>query len=371
MSSRLSSSRLSVFSGFRIPNMIPAFGGAGRLVAILYAFDFVLAVILGGLGIVRPPSPQKESYLVFYADFIFSESERWLGYIFAFLMGGGLILALMGRLRAARRGRVGDGIRRNAELRSLLSPGRLSEILKLSIPVILGLILFSYVVGSINSINRFRLVDPRLADLDLMLTGGYPFLQLSSLSLPIWFTKAVVFSFVNLPFFLVLLAVLSFRKKVGVFSKYAVAFFTSIVLMIPLWLAVPVMSPQDRFIDNVYHLGIPERLETSLKNFQPRPEVESFMKQMRKSKAGLGAMPTTTFPSSHAAWATIACIYMFEVGAAAGALAAPFLILSTFGTFFLAQHYFVDAPAGILVGFISAVIASLIFRKGKGEHGGL
>jgi len=84
---------------------------------------------------------------------------------------------------------------------------------------------------------------------------------------------------------------------------------------------------------------------------------------MRRAKAGLAEMPTTTFPSSHAAWAIIAMIFAFEGSLLAGTLFTPFLLLSAFGTFYLAQHYFIDAPAGIIVGIVSALIASFVFRE--------
>ena len=246
-------------------------------------------------------------------------------------------------------------------------PRYINEVLKLGIPILLNLILFSYVVGHINAISRDRLIDVKLAAIDHWLTGTYPFITLETLRLPDWFVETVVLSFVNLPFFLAFGAVVTYRKSKLVFSKYAIAFFTSIVLMIPVWLAVPVMSPQDRFIDNVYRLNEPPGVKEALGNYTPVAPVKAFLEQMRKSKEGLAIMPTTTFPSSHAAWAAIVLIYLFEASAVAGAVTAPFLILSTFGTFYLAQHYFVDAPAGVIVGLLSVLVSSLVFRKWKGE----
>ncbi len=325
-----------------------------------------------GLGTFQIPSPQKESYLVFYADSIFQGAERWLGYLFALLLAGSLVFSLVGWVRNAghANGTSGDGRLKKGKPALTAGYGRALDTLKLVIPILLFLILFPYVVGSINSINRYRLIDNQLAALDYLLTGTYPFLSLGSMKLPPWFVKAIIFSFVNLPFFLVLLAFLSYRKNKLVFSKYAVAFFGSIMLMIPIWLTVPVMSPQDRFIDNVYNLKTPESVERGVESFHPQPGLKSFLPRMRKSKAGLSVMPTTTFPSSHAAWATIACIYMFETSVAAGLVLAPFLLLSTLGTFFLAQHYFVDAPAGILVGLVAVILSSLIFRNSRKDERG-
>lgn len=337
------------------------------MIKITYGCAALLTLMILSLSFLHVPTPGQESYFAFYADFILKESKNWLGYAAIFLLLSGLAVSLVRstRLPAATRDRVtnGDGgaVRRkgNRATKAIL------DLLRIAFPIALNLALFSYVVGYVNAANRGRLIDAKLASIDFWLTGTYPFLRLEMIRFPAWLIETAAFCFLNLPSFLVLIAVLTFLRDKRVFSKYVVAFFTSIVLMIPLWLLVPVMSPQDRFIDNVYHLKDPPRMAAALKEFTPVPEVESFLKQMRKSKAGLDIMPTTTFPSSHAAWAAIALIAIMETSVLAGSLFAPFLLLSAIGTFYFAQHYFVDTPAGILVGILSAIIAWRLFSESR------
>ncbi len=341
-----------------------------KAIQILYSYAFLLGLALIGLSFFRDPSPQQESYLTFYTDSILSESGNWLGYILSLVLAGGLLYSLIGRIKGAVKGDRGlqaDSTERVNSKYSRLRQG-LINLVKLVIPVSLNLILFSYIVGHINFINRNRLIDTTLASVDHWLTGAYLFVSLQNLKLPLWFVKGVILSFANLPLFMVFCAAVAYLKDKLVFSKYAVAFFTSIVLMVPIWLSVPVMSPQDRFIDNVYNLADPPRISSALNHYEPMHPVKSFLKQMRLSKVGLVDMPTTTFPSSHAAWATLVLIYLFEASSIAGILMAPFLILSTFGTFYLAQHYFVDAPTGIIIGLLSVLISSGFFRKWEADR---
>ena len=340
-----------------------------KAIRILYCCALLLGSILIILSFFREPFPQSESFLVFYADSIFRESGNWVAYILAFVVIGGTIYSVVGRAK-----RRPDDIRleppnvtREFSAKFSLVHSRMNEILKLGIPILFNLILFTYVVGHINAINRTRLVDAKLASIDHYLTGTYPFISLEMLRFPDWFVETIILSFVNLPFFLAFGAAVTYRKSRLVFSKFAIAFFTTIVLMLPVWLAVPVMSPQDRFIDNVYRLNEPPGVKEAIGNYAPTAPVKAFLGQMRRSKEGLAIMPTSTFPSSHAAWATIVMVYLFEASFAAGILTAPFLVLSTFGTFYLAQHYFVDAPAGVFVGLLSVLISSLLFSKWKGE----
>lgn len=332
---------------------------------ILYVCASVLALMIVFLSFFHVPVPQRESYLAFYADFIFNESRNWSAYIFAFLCFGGLVFTFLGWMRTDA-GPIKKRWKFFAEdLKHKTSrlPKSMFDLFKLAFPILLNLFLFSYVVGYVNAINRHRMIDTKLASVDFWLTGTYPFLKLEMIKFPPWLIEAVEFSFSNLTVFLVLAGLITYLKNKAAFSKYAVAFFTSILLMVPIWLAVPVMSPQDRFIDNVYHLKDPPQIASELRDFSPVPQVETFLEQMRESKNGLEIMPTTTFPSSHAAWATIAFVFLLEASGAASIFFAPFLILSTLGTFYLAQHYFVDTPAGIVIGIVSAVIVSFLFRE--------
>ncbi len=342
-----------------------------KMEKLLYGCGAVLALMVLALSFLQVPVPRQESYLSFYADFIIKESENWLEYIAAFVLLGGIAVYVVSRTKALGEdgGKESNTFAGKIRAKAGRIPETVLDLLRIAFPIAVNLILFSYVVGYVNAVNRYRLIDTRLAEFDLWLTGTYPFLKLEMIRLPGWLIELTEFSFLNLTFFMVLAAGIMFLRNRKAFSKYAVAFFTSIILMIPLWLLVPVMSPQDRFIDNVYGEKDPPQMTVALNNFKPVPEVESFLKQMRRSKEGLDIMPTTTFPSSHAAWATIALLCLLEASTAAGAIFFPFLLLSTLGTFYFAQHYLIDTPAGILIGIISVMIVSLIFRESSDPPG--
>lgn len=336
-----------------------------KMEKLLYGCAVLLGVMVLCLSFLRVPVPRQESYLAFYADFILKESENWLEYIAIFLLLGGVAVSAVRWMKTPEEqgGRETNASAGLMKAKKNRIPKTLLDLVRLAFPIVINLILFSYAVGYVNAVNRYRLIDTKLAAFDFWLTGTYPFLKLETIRFPGWLIETTEFSFLNLTFFLVLVAVITFLRNKKAFAKYAVAFFTSIILMIPLWLLVPVMSPQDRFIDNVYQQKDSPQMTAALDKFRPVPQVESFLNQMRKSKDGLDIMPTTTFPSSHAAWATIAFIYLLEASVTAGTLFFPFLLLSTLGTFYFAQHYFVDTPAGILIGIISVVVVSLIFRE--------
>lgn len=340
-----------------------------RMVRFSYGFAAVLVIVVVSLGLTKGPVPQKESYFLFYTDSFLSELHGRIVYAVALLSLGAAAYSITRRFRNSARQ---EGLEDKPLIRQLKEQAdrwfrKTYELLRMLFPIFLNLLLLSYVVGYVNSANQYRWIDSKLAAADLWLTGTYPFLALEEIRFPVWLIEAVKLSFLNLPFLMVLAALYTFFRSKKTFSKYVVAFFMSFVIMTPLWLLVPAMSPQDRFIDNVYHQKDPGRISSALRDFTPDPEVKSFLKHMRESKEGLEIMPTTTFPSSHAAWATLAAIVLIEANPVSAAVLGPFLLLSTLGTFYLAQHYFVDTIAGIIVGIMSTLAASLFFRGTRGE----
>ncbi len=335
-----------------------------RMKKIGYVLAGILGIILVYLDMINAPSPGREDFFNFYSNFIFQESQGWAILLVALAYLSSLLLSSM---KGSNIWHKRDGLTLRQYLERDVADGlkHLLHFLQLAFPVILNLLLLSRLVGYLNMANRNRLIDPKLASIGRFLTGTYPFLSLETVKYPGWLIDGVEISFLNLPLILLLTAGITYVKSRKTFSKYVIAFLLTIVLMLPVWLAVPAMSPQDRFIDNVYHLKDPPQIENALKHFSPVPRVEAFLKLERRSKAGLEVMPTTTFPSSHAAWAAIALVYLAEASPLTAVLLSPFLLLSTFGTFYLAQHYLVDVPAGILMGLAAAAISSLLFRRLK------
>jgi len=123
------------------------------------------------------------------------------------------------------------------------------------------------------------------------------------------------------------------------------------------------MSPHDRFVDNVYDLSIPLSVQAYVDNYVPHQGIATFLEGMRERKETLSVMPTSTFPSAHVAWAGFLVYYAYRVNRWLVVLALPFAALSSIGTFLLAQHYFVDLPAGILVSALAIFLVRLIVKK--------
>ena len=190
--------------------------------------------------------------------------------------------------------------------------------------------------------------------------------ELASFHSSCWFVEAVRISVVQVVAAFGILAAYLFQARQKLFREAAGAFFFGTIIMFIGWTLFPVMSPHDRFIDNVYDKEIPLAAQEYLENYRPQEEIAMFLENMRNSKEGLSVMPTSAIPSAHVVWAVMLVYYAYRVNRWLALLVLPLAILSTFGTVLFAQHSFVDMPTGILTAVVSILIARWLANKESG-----
>jgi len=240
----------------------------------------------------------------------------------------------------------------------------LKNLLVIGVPFILAFYSMTSALGQMNLFNSTRLRDELLFQWDVLLTGTFPPLSLGSFAYPDWFIQGVVTSFMHLVPVLTIFAAYLFLVHQKLFREAAGAFFLALLILFAGWLLFPVMSPHDRFVDNVYDGSIPASVQAYVDSYMPHSEIATFLDGMRERKEDLSVMPTSTFPSAHVAWAVVLIYYAYRVQRWLVVLVLPFAALSSIGTFLLAQHYFVDLPAGIAVAVVSIAVARwLAFKK--------
>ncbi len=239
----------------------------------------------------------------------------------------------------------------------------LKNLATIGIPLALAFYSFSITLDKLNVFNRTRLRDELLSTWDTFLTGTFPSLSLASFQYPSWFISAVEFSFLYLVPVLAIFGSYLFIVHQRLFREAAGAFSLGLMILFAGWLMFPVLSPQDRFIDNVYELPVSLQVQGYVASYQPQEEIVAFLQGMRKSKENLSVFPTSTFPSAHAVWGVLLAYYSFRLSRWLLLGTLPLAILSSLGTFLFAQHYFVDVPAGILVAFTSILFVKWLAAK--------
>lgn len=272
-------------------------------------------------------------------------------------LGGGFLAIIFPKWRiwrAVRGGRPGDGknIADNTPRDIFIMALKRSREMLLILPAILFVTIAALAMGEANRFALARLKDGMVIGYEHALFGNYVFAALGAVQYPHWLIASIIFSFENMALGLIIASVILSYIARDRFRELLVAFCVGILVMIPIWLMIPALSPQDRFIDNVYALPMPSQIAIAVANYHPQPEIVAFLQSIRNGKADLPAMPTSTFPSAHVFWATLAGYYLFRAKTWRrwlGWIALPFLLASTFGTVLLAQHYFIDVPAGLAV----------------------
>jgi membrane-associated phospholipid phosphatase len=240
---------------------------------------------------------------------------------------------------------------------------KLSGEVALIIPAILFVTIVALAMGEANAFAPARLQDLCVIGWEHAFLGNYVFAALGAIQYPHWLIIFIIFSFENMSLILIGAGIILAYAAVEYFHELLVSFCVGILLMVPIWLTIPVLSPQDRFINNVYHLPDPPALAAAVANYRPQAEIANFLQSIRKEKSDLPALPTSTFPSAHVFWATITGYYLFRarrswlLGNIIAWITLPFLVASTFGTVLLAQHYFMDVPAGIAIAAIAIWLA--------------
>ena len=228
------------------------------------------------------------------------------------------------------------------------------------IPVAILLILVSLIFSEANSLDKFRLGDLMVISWEHALTGTYVFAALGGLHLPNVVAVFIIGCFVNVAVIVILPALFVGYATPKVFQELITAFCIGTMILVPLWLILPALSPQDRFIDNAYRLPVPPGLALAVANYHPQPTIADFLQTVRTEKAGLPDLPTTTVPSAHIFWLGIAGYYFFKSKKWLGWIMLPFLVASACGTVLLAQHYLFDVIASLVIVAISVAAAKKV-----------
>ncbi|MEK7510332.1 MAG: phosphatase PAP2 family protein [Patescibacteria group bacterium] len=239
----------------------------------------------------------------------------------------------------------------------------LKNLLLVGLPFLFSFYSLTLALGQLNLFNKDRLQDELLAQWDIALTHTFPSFTLASLQYPGWFIKSVDFSFMYLVPFLGLLGAYLFQARQKLFREAAGTFSVGMIFMFTGWILFPVLSPHDRFVDNVYNLPPSPSIQEYLVRYHPQEEISLFLQRIRESKEDLGVFPTSAFPSAHVAWAVLFVYYAYRTSRWLLLFSIPLAFLSTLGTVLFAQHYFVDIPAGIGTGLLAIAITRYVAQR--------
>ncbi|MCA9367281.1 phosphatase PAP2 family protein [Candidatus Kaiserbacteria bacterium] len=156
-----------------------------------------------------------------------------------------------------------------------------------------------------------------------------------------------------------LLPVASFQQA----YKLMLGIVVTLLLSVPMWLAAPALAPlQLALTDTLSSETLIAQTAPIRTVYETRSETtwgtqtgEWIAMWERVHTEGFGYAISAN-PSMHMAWGVLIVMFLWRVAWWAGLLALPFLVFEAIGTILFLQHYVIDIPVGILVGFVSVWI---------------
>lgn len=203
-----------------------------------------------------------------------------------------------------------------------------------------------------------------LMSFDYFLFGVYPpfWLQQFLWKEPLGYLNVLAYKEITFVVTLVVLVCIFTNTKA--LRKFLMAFIIASFVGIPFWIAVPAISPQGMYIDNILKSDV-SLVEKQIKNIRIEPNVEAYLPTGYKNWVDPKgkSFGVSTFPSMHVAWGLIVTIIGIEVIPVLSIILIPWFVFNFFATMSIFQHYAVDSIMGIFVGLFALCLAGCALKK--------
>jgi hypothetical protein len=191
----------------------------------------------------------------------------------------------------------------------------LMAILILLRPLILITLFFTLIIllfGLIAVRLKGELIDDQLMEIDKSLFGFYPFLWLvNQVSFLGKITPLFIYAFLGLGLIVGIVWIIFYlADQRKFFSQYIIAMTSVVTIALPLWFSFPANTPQNTYLNNVYHKEINPSLKKLVKDYQANKYLLDFHKEVGVKPGDIA--PVSTMPSMHVAWAIIIVYYLFQ-----------------------------------------------------------
>lgn len=221
-----------------------------------------------------------------------------------------------------------------------------------------------FIVFNALTVNQiFRLPPSEIAiasqwvmNLDKQVFGAYVPFAIQSLPTPEIISTIIIETYLSITKVMsaLFIALLLFNRVL--FRKFLLAFVFIPMICLPIWFAVPAISPNEMFRLNLLEKDISPAIQAELLPVQP--QVAQFLEDVRpfKSKPDKGSYSATAFPSMHIAWGMIITIFGILLWRPLALFLIPWMGVNIIATLYTLQHYAIDIPAGMAMALLSVYI---------------
>lgn len=149
-----------------------------------------------------------------------------------------------------------------------------------------------------------------------------------------------------------------------VLRRYLAAFFLVQIIAAPFWWAVPAISPDELYRQQVLKADAQNAITIEAPLLKLSPALATYLPYLegRWSHPEQGRYATSTFPSLHVAWALIVMVCFYQLYRRSAIIFVPWFVLLSLSTVYTLQHFAVDVLAGALVGSLTLVLVDKLYQ---------
>lgn len=144
-----------------------------------------------------------------------------------------------------------------------------------------------------------------------------------------------------------------------VFLRMFLAVFVCLFVSLPVWYAVPALSPLEAYHKPVIE-GVPfnESIRQTLRSYAPPRALTgyfSYVQSIAPKNVGREEkfLAITTFPSMHVAWVTVLVFFAGVIAFPTLSIGIPYMLINALAAVYSLQHYAIDAVAGLFIAVLA------------------
>lgn len=178
--------------------------------------------------------------------------------------------------------------------------------------------------------------------------------KIHSLNIPTYIEKLISWSYLNLTLVFVITFILVFLFNNVDYRKLTLSIIIAPILLFPFWFIFPATSPEGFYNKNIFNLEFSDNTKNLISTHQHSKIIRGDINELNQTWIS----PTnqfinvTSIPSLHVLFGYILMFYALRIKKILAIFYIPWFILNFIGTFYLFQHFILDAISGLIIGIL-------------------
>ena len=227
-------------------------------------------------------------------------------------------------------------------------------ILKAKEPLKAYSILYNVQKKGINAPQQIYRALDKLIEIENTIFPPYLIFQFHNIGFPSILEKMIAWSYINLTIVFALTFVIVYIFRQYDIRRLIITTALIPLLLFPFWVMFPATSPEGFMVKNIFNQELNPEIQNEIENINRSPYVDKKIEKLNTIwiDENNNYLNVSSIPSLHAALGLILAYFAIRAKSITGLFYIPWFIFNAIGTFFLFQHFILDAILGIIAGSI-------------------